>query len=483
MMLTTRRYPVYALTITKCGSTFVKNLFWFLDHDAPHPAGDRIHDRPEDLLRADDLDPAFIRASRFRFTVLRDPADRVLSLYLDKLWGDGPGSFLDLRARLVRERGLDLDPGLDAEGHGRNLERLLPWLAADLGRPGAEVNPHWRPQVHRLRRARAMAPVALLLDGLDWQLPAFLGPAVPGIAEAMAAVTARNRAPRAFRREEVLTPDLAARLRALYPEDAARVETARAEWERRRAAGWRNPARGAARPARGEAVLRLTGTHRTPLAFMAVPKCGCTFLRNLAYLIDHGRPHPDPLGIQADRCLVTVEVSARSHGGRAFLVLRDPVARFLSLYFDKVAGSGPHAFPWLAERLAARGGFAAGPGLGPEAHRRNCHVLLDFIESRFAREGPEAVNGHWRPQAAFAARARPFGLALLPLGDLGPRLAALHARTIPELPALIARLGPLNPSAARPDILDPALEARILALYPGDRALHAEAQAAGPAPP
>ncbi|MEL6235337.1 MAG: sulfotransferase family 2 domain-containing protein, partial [Pseudomonadota bacterium] len=220
-------------------------------------------------------------------------------------------------------------------------------------------------------------------------------------------------------------------------------------------------------------------------------KSGCTLLRNLAYLIDHGRPHPDPLAIQADACLHSAAFSAGRHDGRAFMMLRDPVARFLSLYFDKVMGDGPHAFPWIAERLAQRPGFAQAAELSAAQHRANCHLLLGFLERRVGTRPAGQVNPHWRPQVAFAARARRFGLRGLTLEGVATQLPAHLGDAVPGLAAMLARLGRLNTST-RPDrppdhlLVDARLEGRILALYGADRSLHrhvtAEWAAEGRAP-
>ncbi|MEL6236921.1 MAG: sulfotransferase family 2 domain-containing protein, partial [Pseudomonadota bacterium] len=421
MVLTTRRYPIYYLPITKCGSTFLKSLFFALDHDQPPPAG--IHDEAR-LLRAADLSAAFIAGSRFGFAVLRDPAERVVSFYLDKIARQGPGSFPDIRAVLERDAGLRFDPDAGVEAHRRNVQRFGAWLKANIaGKTDLPVNPHWRPQARRLRRAAPLELAHLTLDGLSWQLPMLLSPAVPGIADQMAKISARNRTSTEMA-QSILTPEVAAGLNRIYRRDTALVAQARAVWVRRRDRGWRNgpqaPRPGAQTASAQTAsattgaptrpTIRLTTAHRAPLIFLAVPKSGCTLLRNLAYLIDHGRPHPDPLAIQADACLHSAAFSARRHDGRAFLMLRDPVARFLSLYFDKVMGDGPHAFPWIAERLAQRPGFAQAAELSAAQHRANCHLLLGFLERRVGTRPAGQVNPHWRPQVAFAARARRFGL-------------------------------------------------------------------------
>lgn len=75
-MLTLRRAPVYYLPNTKCGSTYLKNLFYYLDHSAEHASGIDIHSNADDLVRAQTGDEESIRQSPYAFAVLRDPVDR-----------------------------------------------------------------------------------------------------------------------------------------------------------------------------------------------------------------------------------------------------------------------------------------------------------------------------------------------------------------------------------------------------------------------
>ena len=84
-LFTTRRVPLFYLQITKCGSTFLRNLLYRLDHDTPHEDSARIHAYPQDFLMADVVPPEIITSSPYLFAVVRDPVDRFLSRYSDKL--------------------------------------------------------------------------------------------------------------------------------------------------------------------------------------------------------------------------------------------------------------------------------------------------------------------------------------------------------------------------------------------------------------
>ena len=190
---TTRRYPIYYLSITKCGSTYMKNLFYALDHDAQHPDPDHIHDHGADLIRADFAPRWMVRRSAYAFTVLRKPSKRFLSLYFDKIYGDHPGNVPELGEEIAAEAGLDLAPGLDLAGHQRNTKRFIRWIAANIAHETDQpINPHWRPQMRRIATVQHMGLNFLTLEGLSWQLPVYLGSAVPELETAMARVRTRN---------------------------------------------------------------------------------------------------------------------------------------------------------------------------------------------------------------------------------------------------------------------------------------------------
>lgn len=75
-MLTLRSASDYYLPTTKCGSTYLKNLFYYLDHAEEHSAGVNIHSNADDLVRAHRGDEETINQSPYAFAVLRDPVDR-----------------------------------------------------------------------------------------------------------------------------------------------------------------------------------------------------------------------------------------------------------------------------------------------------------------------------------------------------------------------------------------------------------------------
>ncbi len=237
-LFTTNRYPVYYMSTTKCGCTFLKNLFYLLDHDEPHPDAVNIHAYPDDLLRATEVPLDTVCESAHAFMVVRDPVDRFFSLYFDKIYRNGPQNFPRIREVLVAQEGLDIRPGIDAGRHRQNCLIMIDWLARNhAGETDMPVNPHWRRQAARIRQGRKMHLTHLTLDGLEWQLPMLLEDVIPDIVGKMAAVTARNRTAPPVAKSDILDEALRDRIIAVYRADRKAHVAASKYWDGLRNAG------------------------------------------------------------------------------------------------------------------------------------------------------------------------------------------------------------------------------------------------------
>lgn len=468
---TTRRYPIFYLQITKCGCTYLKNLLYYLDHDHPHEAGRFIHDHSNDLIRADGRDPQVIAEARHVFTVLRNPVDRFFSLYFDKIHGAGPQNFGALRRVLAHDIGLDLAPDLTPEGHRANAEALIDWIALNLDDETPEpMNPHWKPQHLRLAKLEGFSAFRMTLDGLDWQLPWFLRGVVPTIENAMAAVKERNVSVRAQLQESVLTPALRARIREVYAQDTENYETARARWAKRQKRATRVP------PAPQPPLLRVLSTHRYPINFRIIPKCGSTLLRNLAYRLDHGTNHPDPQRIDADGALYT-PTKERAHMGDELniVVFREPFQRLMSLYFNKVWGEGETAFPWISRTLSKNRRFNMNRDIDEAAHHDNLMRLIGLLETRFAQQRAQELNPHWRPQSFRLSDLSAAGFKPLLLEDLDRQLPLVARARVPGIKEELASAPGRNktdPPVPYDRFRTPYILERLEALYAEDIALY-----------
>ena len=368
MLLTTRSAPLYYLPITKCGCTFVKNLLYALDHGVEHPDGINVHQTESGLIHADGHDYRTVFDSPYGFTVLRDPPSRFMSFYFDKIWGEGAVNFPRIRAQLEEDGVVDLDRDLGVEAHRANAYRLLDWVARNLqGETDIAVNYHWRAQTGRLRRARMFRLNHLTLDGLDWQLPLLLEPIVPDMAERMEAIRARNRSEKPISAGDVLDADLTKAIQTLYRADTILHDRARRRWlsqtpERRMGA----PARPPMFRHRRVDALALPGN----VTLTGAAGSGADTVLSL-------------LG-QADLVRGTQDLLLHDLGAgdrTAFVLLRDPVERFVAVYADMLGRPRRSPFRTLRMTLIRRRNFVARPK-SAEEHAANLLLLVTYMRRR-----------------------------------------------------------------------------------------------------
>ena len=467
--ITTRRHPIYYMPITKCGSTYLKNLFYIFDHDQAHPDPDFIHDNNQDLIRADQTPTYLIRNSKFAFTVLREPKSRFMSLYFDKIYGTGPQNFPHIREEIASDCGLDLSPGIPVGEHRRNCLKLIDWIEKNLrGDTDLDINPHWRPQSIRTATVRHLDIAYLTLDGLDWQLPLMLGELVSNLTDKMKLARSRNSTKYPHSPSDILDFELKHRIEAVYADDLVHHQHIKRRWAAKRAATQPSTISGA--------QLNVLTSQSSRLNFIAMQKAGCTFVRNLTYRIDHGREHPNPIDIASDDCLsYQQKTKSAMKGDVNVIVLRDPVARFFSLYFDKVWSDRKQAFPWIAKQLEKNRRFRSSRELSVSEHHDNCCRLLGFLQQRFKERPEEELNPHWRPQSVKANRARSFGFVPVLLEAIEDQLPIVAKGRIQGLEAVLEAKTFRNSTekpVSRQELISPWITERLHALYAEDIALY-----------
>ncbi len=224
-----------------------------------------------------------------------------------------------------------------------------------------------------------------------------------------------------------------------------------------------------------EERLTVTSPNSQPLNYLVTLKVGSTYLRNLIYVLDHGemfsnieRNFPRDL---PSRDLTKAELAHET----SFFVVRDPVARFFSLYFDKAIGAAGSRFPWMVEILVTNRVFHDVPNLTIEQHRENCMSLLGFINVRLRGHMKGAINPHWNKQIVRAEMGLKFGMKPLMLDKLDQQLITIADGRVAGLEAAMAKVKSRNRSP-RPveaeEILTPEIYAKISALYPEDIQLY-----------
>ena len=176
----------------------------------------------------------------------------------------------------------------------------------------------------------------------------------------------------------------------------------------------------------------LLTTSRYPFLYQRITKCGCTYLRHLVWDMEHGIQPPVDLGQEAVRypeptamLLSNQEVRAATH---KFVVIRHPVRRFMSLYYDKILGSPKPMGPFV-DRL----GIDHHAGQNIESHRRNCVKALNFISRQRRNRSMSKVNWHWKPQYVRLGQLRGYGFSALQLENLGTQLTDYLQDLVPDI--------------------------------------------------
>lgn len=235
----------------------------------------------------------------------------------------------------------------------------------------------------------------------------------------------------------------------------------------------------------------LLTSRRYPIYCKPIQKSGCTTIKNLFYRLDTGAWLDDPQSIhrrQRELLLFTgpeapaEEVVAK---GRGFAIVRKPLDRFLSFYFDKLAARAgrPPDMPWLVESLATRYGFDPSPDLDVEALRRNLLLTLDFIEDNLRGETPEGRDPHWTRQSGVLTRAAPAPLTIIPLEHMAEGIDRLVGDVAPGIGDLIRSAPRFNETNWRRDVDQDALVTRALlqrvrGIFRDDYRIYREAVAA-----
>ncbi|MBL4806224.1 MAG: sulfotransferase family 2 domain-containing protein [Rhodobacteraceae bacterium] len=223
-------------------------------------------------------------------------------------------------------------------------------------------------------------------------------------------------------------------------------------------------------------VLQVQSAGDLPLHCVVNLKAGSTFLRNLFHVLAHGELYTDPNMIHESehQVMQSLSIDELAHD-ISFFVIRNPIDRFFSLYFDKIISAPPRNFPWVTARMAKNWTFHAGPKLTIEQHRENCLSLISFIKFRFNMHPMDAVNPHWKPQTEVVKRAIKFGLTPLLQENLSAQLIQISGDRIPGLDDAIALVGHRNKSTRTvfaKDILTPRIRRLISELYEADVALY-----------
>jgi hypothetical protein len=195
-----QRYGFKYHQITKCGCSFVKVLINQLDGRASSA----------EPIKAD-----WSSGGPPAFVIVRNPIDRFISLYFDKIFR-GPSHI----GRKFLVRGLiDRDAASVAQ-HQLNCAQALGWINSTIkGCSPEKPNYHWRPQIRRLHKISKLNVHMLTLDGLSWQLPYILRDTCPDIETVMQRVGVRNQSPKPCSPAQIASQKLRRQISRIYAAD------------------------------------------------------------------------------------------------------------------------------------------------------------------------------------------------------------------------------------------------------------------------
>ncbi len=221
---------------------------------------------------------------------------------------------------------------------------------------------------------------------------------------------------------------------------------------------------------------RLFCSNKYPeIQYLVIPKCGCTYVKNVLWKLDHGAPHPVPnrvhdndndFGRAGDKGFTAEQIRKNEY---SFTVLRSPIERFLSLYFDKVVGAGWHNFVNL------RGVLVEYHSLNPEAktveaHRRNCEILINWIEMSLMGDAEIVADPHWTLQSDRLPIMKSLDLKLLMLAHVDTTLKMLIEPSVPSLaPSIFSVEKNASPKPiSRAELMTKELRGSIARVYKRD---------------
>ena len=212
----------------------MRNLIYQFDHGAAFPEPKKIHAHDDLFARASDcgLTHRDIAAEEHAFVIMRHPTARFLSLYFDKVIGNGSGGFNRLHRQLAKQR--DFDPNADSVlGHFKNCIALANVLERGMkDREYLPPNGHWDMQTLRLGAIKDCRLKVLLVDNLDAQMEVLLRDIVPDIAKRLRHLGARNRSQKPIEPTELMLPAMIERIAELYPRDQRHYDRAIRMWDR-----------------------------------------------------------------------------------------------------------------------------------------------------------------------------------------------------------------------------------------------------------
>ncbi len=188
-------------------------------------------------------------------------------------------------------------------------------------------------------------------------------------------------------------------------------------------------------------------TERYPLYWHHIAKNGGTFFKNLLYVLDHdhaidrtGPTHDWDDHLVRPRGVSRDEVRQSAHG----IIMRNPLHRFLSVYFDKVYHGGGARRPGISREFLDTHDLHQSPDLSAEGHTENCLKLADW--TALNTDGLTLAKPNWQ-------------------------LVHVLSDLVPDIAVKIGMVGKSNRSrkpVRKSEVMTPDLKNRLKEIYDDD---------------
>lgn len=216
-------------------------------------------------------------------------------------------------------------------------------------------------------------------------------------------------------------------------------------------------------------------TERYPLYWHHIAKNGGTFFKNLLYVLDHdhaidrtGPTHDWDDHLVRPRGVSRDEVRQSAHG---IIIMRNPLHRFLSVYFDKVYHGGGARRPGVSREFLDTHDLHQSPDLSAEGHTENCLKLADWTALNFDGLTLAKPNWHLVPQMHQLAQVHDLEFKVLTLEDFNWQLVHVLSDLVPDIAVKIGMVGKSNRSrkpVRKSEVMTPDLKNRLKEIYDDD---------------
>ncbi|WP_153768716.1 sulfotransferase family 2 domain-containing protein [Labrenzia sp. CE80] len=197
---------VYYVPQTKCACTTLRSVV-YLHKTGKLPIDEnKVHEEIDAI--GVNVDNKNITKDDLVFGIVRDPIDRFLSFYNDKVAGQHKQQWLlDV---LDRDFGLTGNHTIDC---GKALDHAIDTF---VGRSREKVDPHWAFQISKAHIYRNLRAILIPIEKMSIVLPDLLEQPVPNFTNLLKAVGQANKSSKALTRKEISGTELESRIAETY---------------------------------------------------------------------------------------------------------------------------------------------------------------------------------------------------------------------------------------------------------------------------